>query len=244
MSSMAIFIAFAFWAWMIYDCVCCESEQVFWGLILILFNLPGAAVYFLTQWLPRSSPFVCRLINRRKKQRELQRAIAAVRSIGNAYQFVQLGHIYQDINDRGHALAAYQQALAKDPNNVGALWGAATAEMKNNNFQRAAGCLQKLVSLKPDHKFGDASLAYCQALYKLGNFNAAEHQLNNHIRRWSHPEAFLLIAQIKVHQQNAPGAREILMTMITNVSRSPAFHYRKHQHHIKQGQRLLKSLNC
>ena len=243
MSSIATFIAIAFWAWTIYDCARHESDKVSWGLILLLFNLLGAAIYFVIRWLPRSSPFVYRLMNRGKQQRDLQRAIADVRSIGKAYQYIKLGDIYRDMNDRGHALAAYHQALAKEPDNTQALWGVATIEIKSNHYQRAADCLHKLMSLKPDHKFGDASLAYCQALYKLGDFNAAEHQLDNHIRCWSHPEAFLIMAQIKVHQQNAPGARELLATMIANVSSSPAFHYRKHQHHIKQGQRLLKSLS-
>lgn len=63
-----------------------------------------------------------------EEQRELQQAITAVRRTRKAHQFVMLGHIYQQMGERGHALAVYQQALARDPNNIEALRGCSTIE--------------------------------------------------------------------------------------------------------------------
>ena len=128
-----------------------------------------------------------------------------------------------------------------------ALWGAAAIELKNKNLQQACILLQILVRANPDYRYGEASLAYCQALFDLGDFNAAEHQLDSHLSRWSYPEALLMMANIKVRKKNTPDARQILETMISNVQNSPSIHYRKHQRHVNAVQRMLKALpatNC
>ena len=143
-----------------------------------------------------------------------------------------------------HALAAYRQALAQEPDNTDALWGSAIIELECQNSEQALLLLQRLMKLRPDYKFGDASLAYGKALFDSGDFNLAQLHLESHLKQWSHPEAALLMAKLQTHQQNTPGACQVLETMITNVQGSPDFHYRKHRQHVVQGKRLLKTLNC
>lgn len=185
-----------------------------------------------------------RLLNGGKQPLELQRAIAAAQSIDKAHQFIKLGHVYQDLGERAHALAAYHQAIKKEPENLEALWGAATIELAHNNWKQASFLLQKLVGTNAEYKFGDASLAYCRVLFHLGDFNLAEYQLENHLKQWSHPDALLMMAEIKAHQENTLGACHLLETMISNVEGAPAFHHRKHQRQMKKGQRILKTLSC
>lgn len=82
-----------------------------------------------------------------RPQKELQQAITDVRNIGNAYQFLMLGHLYQKLGEGGHALAAYYQALSREPENAEALWGSATIELSNRNIEQAVGLLRQLAAL-------------------------------------------------------------------------------------------------
>lgn len=246
MASVTTFLAFSVWAWMFYHCFQHERGQVrlVWVLALILFNFLGAAAYFFARWTPQSLALIHLFVKRRRLKHKRQEAISNVRNIGKAHQFVQLGHIHQEMGNGDHALAAFQQALTREPNNVEALWGSASIELENKNLDQAFMLLRCLMEVRPDFRYGDASLAYGQVLYELGDFNLAQQHLEAHLQQWSHPEAALLMAQIQAHQQNMPGACEVLETMIANVQGAPAFHYRKHRRQVAQGQRLLKALNC
>lgn len=241
MHAIVTFSAFAFCAWMFYDCTKYERGNFPWILVIFLFNILGAMIYFCLRWLPRMSPALENFLNRGTQQRELQDAISAARNIGNAYQFAKLGSIYLNRGRLSDAIAAYQQALKRQPENLEALWGSASIEIKNNNLAQAICLLQQLVDLQPDFKFGDASLAYSKVLFSSGDFNAAQCQLERHLKHWNHPEAFLLIAQIQAHYQNSSQACDTLNTMIENVQGSPPFYYRKHRMSMLQAQKLLKT---
>lgn len=246
MTQLLTFFTFLFWAWMFYTCFLHERDQsrILWALVLVFLHIIGAVLYFVFRWLPRALSITQASIKRQKLNCELQQALANVRNIGKAYQYVQLGRVYEEIQQVDHALAAYQQALTKEPNNTDALWGSAAIELAHRNSEQALPMLQRLIEIRPDFKFGDASLAYGKALFDCGDFSLAQQHLESHLKQWSHPEAALLMAKIQTHQQNTPGACEVLETMITNVQGAPDFHYRKHRQHVVQGQRLLRSLNC
>ena len=242
MSPVLTLFAFAFWAWMIYDCSKHERDRTTWFLIIVLLNLLGSAVYFIVRWLPRSSPFVNRFVMRDKHQQSLQRAILDARNIGKPYQFVQLGHAYMEIGDRSHALAAYGQALIKDADCIEALWGAALIELDSEQLERSRDLLQRLIALQPDYRFGEASLCYGRVLYALSELELAQQHCEWHLRQWSHPEASLMKAKLQKHQGNLAAARETLENMIAAVTASPAFYRRQHKCFVNEAQRLLASL--
>lgn len=249
MASFITLLAFSFWVWMFYECFRNERENIrlIWALMFIGFSFLGAAIYFLVRWVPRTlsldNPFA-KFAQRSKLQDGLRCAIADVRNIGNAHQYVKLGHIHQQMGNCDHALAAYQQALVKDPDDIEALWGSSAIELKNKNLRQGSMLLQRLMTIRPDFKFGDASAAYGQVLFDMGDFNLAQQHLQRHLQQWQHPEAILLMAQIQIHQRNMPKAREVLEKMIIDVEGAPAFHYRKHRQHVAQARRLLKTLKC
>lgn len=83
-------------------------------------------------------------------QRELQRAIKNARKIGKVHQFIELGHLYKAMGEGGHALAAYYQALSREPDNAEALWESATIELSNRNIEQATVLLRQLAAL-PNH---------------------------------------------------------------------------------------------
>ncbi|MEL7357882.1 MAG: tetratricopeptide repeat protein [Cyanobacteria bacterium J06560_6] len=72
--------------------------------------------------------------NQNIQPNELQQAISKARVTRRVDHYVRLGHLYEASGDSGHALAAYHQALRKDPENLEALWQTAVIERNLNNL--------------------------------------------------------------------------------------------------------------
>ncbi|MDJ0701987.1 MAG: tetratricopeptide repeat protein [Leptolyngbyaceae cyanobacterium MO_188.B28] len=235
-------LATGFWIWMIYDCVQNERDRHIWLWLLIFLHGIGAAIYFVARWLPRSSIPVPASLGRWTKRDELWQAEAAAKNIGKPTQFIKLGNILHQIGDLDKAADAYQQALAKEPENLDALWGYSTVEIDRKKLSAARAHLQTLMELKPDFKYGDASVIYGRVLYELGDLEAAKAHLEGHFKSWGSPEAYVLMAKVHHQQGNIPAAREALETMIIKVKGSPPYYYRQNRHFVGQGERMLRTL--
>lgn len=232
-----------FWIWMIYDCVQYERDRNIWLWLLIFLNFPGAFIYFIARWLPRASFPLPSFLNRWTRKDQLWQAEAAAMNIGKAHQFVMLGNIRCEIGDFDQAAQAYQQALEQEPSNPQALWGAASLAIRNKDFSNAKTHLQKLIQVDPEHKYGDASLAYGRVLLELGEFETAQSHLESHLRNWGTPEAYILMAKAQEQQGNSQHAREYLEKMIMKVRGAPPYHYRKNRHFVGQAEKMLKALS-
>jgi hypothetical protein len=235
-------VATAFWMWMIYDCVRNDPERNTWMWLLIFLNGAGALIYFFARYLPRTPLPLPKFAGRWMRRDELWQAEAAARNIGNAYQFVTLAGLLQEIGEDGPAAENYEKALAREPDNLQALWGAAGLALKAGDRDRARGLLERLMERDPNHGYGDASLAYGKLLFEAGELERAETHFSSHLKSWGHPEAYLLQARIQEGQGNLRQARESLETMIARVKGAPAYHYRKHRHFVAQAEKALRAL--
>ncbi|HEY9848212.1 MAG TPA: tetratricopeptide repeat protein [Leptolyngbyaceae cyanobacterium] len=231
-----------FWLFMIYDCVQNERERNTWLWILILLNFPGAVIYFLTRKLPRMDVAVPKYFTRWTRSRELWIAEADARNIGKAHQFIVLGNLLCDMGMLERAENAYQTALEKEPNNTQALWGASFVDIENKKFDTAKQYLEKLLKLEPDFKYGDGSLAYAKTLVALQDWETAKTHLEQHIKRWSHPEASIMMATIHSQEGNAQKARQYLENMLTRIRGASYFHYKRNRYWVNKAEKLLKTL--
>lgn len=114
--------------------------------------------------------------------------------------------------------------------------------MGRGDFVRAKQRLERLLEQNLDYKFGEASLAYGTTLVALEEWATAKAHLQDDIKRWSHPEASLMLAKIQVQEGEYDNARDNLETMMFKLKASPRFHYRKERHLFRQGQRMLKQI--
>ncbi|RCJ42686.1 hypothetical protein A6770_07345 [Nostoc minutum NIES-26] len=236
------FLMTGFWLFMIYDCIRNEPERQLWLWILILINFPGAFIYFLTRWIPRGDIPLPNYFTRWTRSRELWIAESQARNIGKAHQYVLLGNQLSDMGMFDKAEEAYKQALEKEADNFQALWGAALIDIKKKNFVNAQRHLQTLLNKDPNYKYGDASLAYGETLFALKELDTAKLHLAKHIKNWSHPEAYIVLAQILSQQGDNQTARSYLETMIAKVQGSSYFHYKRNRHSIGKAKKLLKTI--
>jgi hypothetical protein len=232
-----------FWILMIFDCVQNERDRQLWIYILIFTNAPGALVYFIARWLPRANIPIPKYFSRGKRKRELWIAQSEAKNIGKAHQFVKVGNILCDMGMFDKAEDAYKQALEQEGKNIQALWGAASINLRNKNFASAKEHLATLLKLDPDHKYGDASLAYGKSLFVLKDFDAAKLHLEKHIKNWAHPEACMMLSEILSRQGNYKEARICMETMLTKLKGSSYYHYKNNKHFVSKGEKLLRSLD-
>jgi len=242
MSRIIFLLPTIFWIWMIFECVRKDPERNIWIWILIFLNFPGAIIYFFVRYLPSANLPIPNYFQRWFRSRELWEAKAATMNIGKAHQYVILGNLYLDLGQLKEAFQAYQTALEKEQNNVQALWGAAIIEQKNQNFVEAKKYFEKLLKIDPEYKYGDASLEYIKVLLEVGEIDKVKPLLDENIKYWSKPEAYLLRAEICRDERQLEEARRHLETMLYKLRSSPKFHYKRNRHIERKGQKLLRSL--
>lgn len=238
--STTVYVVFLIW--MLVGCVRKDPYRLLWLWVMLFFQPFGAIVYFFARWLPNNDVRMPASLRRFARGSEINRLQAAALQIGNAHQFVQLGDVLREIGRFDRARDAYQSALEKEPDNPQALWGAALIDLKKNQFETANGRLEKLLQIDPQYKFGDVSLAYGKTLYRLQNVDEARERLEQHIKRWRHPEALYLLACIHSEQGDAPGARSHLEAMLLDIAGSPKAIARHQGFWKSKARRLLRKL--
>jgi tetratricopeptide (TPR) repeat protein len=238
-------IGTALWIWMLYDCLKQGyADRHTWLWVLIFLNVLGAILYFFICWWPRNSRNlpVPQFARRWRSQDAIWQAEAEVKNIGKAHQYAKLGGLLFDVGKLDQALSAYEEALNREPNHIEALWGAAQSEICRGNWETAKSHLELLIKLKPDHAYGDGSLAYGQVLYEMGDLDAAIAYLQQHLRSWSHPQGYLTLADAYRKQSKFSEARESLETMIIKIKSAPTFQYRKSKPYVREGEKRLREL--
>ena len=167
--------------------------------------------------------------------------MAAVR-IGNPHQHVQLGDALREIGQYSEAGDAYGHALEKEPQNLQALWGAAVADMRFQEYDSACERLETILDIAPRYKFGDVSLAYGTTLRELDKPEEAIAHFEQHVRRWPQPEALFTLAEMHIDEGNHQAARKHLLEMMLGINSSPRAIARKFGIWKSKGRRLLKRL--
>ncbi|MEM9090912.1 MAG: tetratricopeptide repeat protein [Cyanobacteria bacterium P01_F01_bin.53] len=235
----------AFWIWMLYECIQSGRAGQQWLWLLIFLNVIGAALYFVTQWLPAHPNFLgwAGLFNRRKMRDRLWQAEADAKNIGKPTQYIALGNLLFEMKQPQKATEAFQQALEQEPENTKALWGAAQAASNQEKYAEAKEHLETLLKVSPEFAYGEASMAYGEMLYRTENYDQAATHLETHLKNWTSPEGYLILATIQQNNQaNPAAARKTLETMVIKIKGFVPFQYRKNEHFIRQAERKLKAL--
>lgn len=242
MPELLALLATAFWMLMMFDCISNEPDRTTWLWILILLNISGAILYFLLRKLPQLQGLRSSYFKRWTLRQKIWTAEAAVRNIGKAHQYVVLGNLLSEAGHTHRAREAYQQALQREPDNLHAHWGLATIALHTKQLAIAQTHLMALLQQDPEYRCGEASLLYGKVLFELGDWNLAQHHLEQDVKYWGHPEAALLLAKILIAQGNSETAQAHLQTLLVNLRGAPAYHYRRHQSVVKQAEKLAKTL--
>lgn len=232
----------AFTIWMIVYCLRNDSERETWIWILLMFPAMGAVIYFLSRWLPSSSLEPPAFVKRWRDGPKIRRLEIAAQQIGNSHQFVEWGDALREVKDWPHARLAYQKALAKEPANLQALWGAAHSEAQLGDHAAARGYLERVMAIDPGYKFGDVSLLYGRTLRALNEADAEVAHWRTHLKKWRHPEALFLLAERLAERSEFDEARQLVQTMIADIEVCPRAIARKSFFWKGRGKKLLRKI--
>lgn len=231
-----------FLLWMAISCVRNDPEWTIWLWIILLFQPFGAFIYFLARWLPGAKIPAPDVAQRFLRKGEVQKLEIAARQIGNAHQFIELGDALRETGQLDRARAAYADALARDADNLQGLWGAGWVSFQQEDYQSAHEMLAKLIAIDPGYKFGDVSLLHAKALVALGRREEARTHLEGHIKRWRHPEALYVLAQLYFADNDFDVARDQLQALIMDIDSSPTAIARKQTGWKSKAQKLLRRI--
>lgn len=241
--SSGVFLLYAvFWFWMLIDCISREPDRFFWVWLLIIVPFPGAVVYAMLRYFPQRDFVGPRWLRALFRGKELARLEAAAEQIGNPHQFIQWGDALRETGQLDRARRAYEQALAKDPAAIQALWGAAQVAIRQQRPTDAADLTRQILKIDPQYKFGDVSLAYGRALKDLGETAEMRTHFEQHVRRWRHPEAVYLLAEQCQADGEPQTAREHLQSLLRDLQTSPTAVSRKFGRWRSRAQKLLRQL--
>lgn len=230
------------WFWMVLHCIRTEPDRQTWLWLLIFVPVIGPLAYFTTRFLPSTDLRPPAFLRRWTRGNELNRLETAAIQIGNPHQFVLWGDALRDVGRFDEAASAYQRALAKEPQNLPALWGAAQAAIAQRRPAEVREFTRRIMEKDPQYKFGDVSLACGRSLVDLNETTVAIDHLERHVQRWRHPEAVYLLASLHADQGNSQVARDHLQALIYDVNGSPAAIARRHGRWKSRARQLLKKL--
>jgi hypothetical protein len=233
---------FLFWIWMLVHCYRTEPDRYFWMWILVIAQPIGPLAYFFLRFLPSREFPTPSFLRRWTRGREIARLETAAHQIGNPHQFVQWGNALREVGRLDDADQAYKQAFKKEPGNIQALWGSAQVAVSQKRYSDVRILTRQVLELDPQYKFGDVSLAYGRALKELGENTEARTHLEQHVKRWRHPEAMYLLAELNADQGESKAARDHLQALIHDINGCPAAIARKHGRWKSRARQLLRKL--
>jgi hypothetical protein len=232
----------AFWLWMMIECLRSEPDRFFWIWLMIIAPFPGAIVYAVARYYPALEHRSPGWLSRWTRGKELARLEAAAQQIGNPHQFIQWGDALRGVGKWKDAGEAYQQALQKDAVNLQALWGSALVAEHDQNWTDVESLTRQVLDKDPQYKFGDVSLLRGIALLEQGKTDEARSQLEQHIKRWRHPEALYRLAEICRNSGDDAAARDHLRAMLQDLNASPYAIARKHGRWKSRAKKMLRQL--
>lgn len=235
-------IYMAFLGWMLLSCVLRDPDRFIWIWVILIFQPLGAMIYFVVRWIPQLSIAPPSFLKRWTSGKEIRQLEIAAQRIGNAHQFIELGDALNEAGRTNQARAAFSQALAKEPDSLPGLWGGAVADYQAGDLEQARSRLAKVMELDRTYKFGDASLLFAKCLVDLNLTASAREQLEQHTRKWRHPEALFLLGELYRDSGEFRLAREQWEGIIADLESSPAAIARKSMHWKSKAKKQLKRL--
>jgi hypothetical protein len=235
-------LASAFTIWMLIECLRKDPDRYLWMWLILIMPGIGPVIYFFIRWLPGRNLRPPGWLRRLTLGSEIRRLESAALLIGNPHQHVQLGEALREIGHLERARSTYSHALAREPQNLTALWGVGIIDLQQKSFDSARNHLEKVMQKDPEFKFGDASLAYGKSLVGLGRTEDARTHLEKHVRRWRDPEGTCLLAQLEMESGLHEQARSHVRAMLVDFDCCPKAIARKNSRWRRRGHQLLRKL--
>ncbi len=141
-----------------------RRPDTYWLFIILFLGWIGSAVYIVAEVIPDAGLLrgSFQVFPRRRRIRELERAILDNPSAGN---YEELGQLYLDNRDFGRARACYDRSIAQRTDSVDPFYRRGVAEIELEDFAAAVPDLERAIASDPNYDFhrGIGLLAHAYA---------------------------------------------------------------------------------
>src|ERR1700747_2621225 len=129
-----------------------RRPDTYWLFIILIGGWLGALIYIAVEVIPDAGLLRTsfQMVPRRRRIRELERAILDNPSAGN---YEELGLLYLDNGDYARARASYDKAIASRTDSVDAFYRRGVAEVQVGDFAAAVPDLERAVAADSNYDF-------------------------------------------------------------------------------------------
>ncbi|MDA7524596.1 tetratricopeptide repeat protein [bacterium] len=232
----------AFQIWMLVDAI--RREEWLWSVLIFFFGAFSALLYYFMVYrsakaMEKGPSFEWPGAAERERIKQLEEQI---HHLDKAHHHAELGDIYQKQGKPDKALACYEAAFERDPEDVDILGPYGQCLIKLDQLEKAVAMLEKVIAENPKHDYGATMMALASAYSKLDSTDKARVALETVLETQTYAEARVLLAEIYKKQGMSNEARQQLQEVIEDEKHAPSFVQKKDKVWTRKARQLLDQM--
>ena len=231
----------AFVIWMLVDAI--RREEWLWVVFIILFPPLNATLYFFLVY--RNAPSVATLgfeLPGAHDRRRIKALEAQIHHLDKAHHHLELGDIYFEQGKLPKALAAYQLAYERDPNDVDIRSHLGQCFLRLGRAQEAREMLEKVCAENPNHDYGCSLMALAETFMALQNPDAAIETLKRVLQSHCYARARVQLAGLYAARNQPDLARAELKEVLADDAAAPDFQRKRDRVWVRRAKKMMRGI--
>ena len=224
----------AFVIWMLVDAI--RREEWLWVVFIILFPPLNATLYFFLVY--RNAPSVATLGFELPGAHDRRR----IKALEAQIHHLELGDIYFEQGKLPKALAAYQMAYERDPNDIDIRSHLGQCFLRLGQTEEAREMLEKVCAENPNHDYGFSLMALAETFITLQNPEAAMETLKRVLQSHSYVRARVQLASLYAAQNQPDLARTELKEVLADDDAAPDFQRKRDRVWVRRAKKMLRGM--
>lgn len=218
-----------------------RRPDTFWIFVILFGGWLGALIYIAVEVVPDAGLLrqSFKVFPRRKRIRELERAILDNPSAGN---YEELGELYLEEGRFSKARQCYDKAISSRTDSPDPFYRRGIAELELEDFAAALPDLERVVSQDPKYDIHRAAGLLAHAYARTGRAEKAEALFREVTKISTAPETYYNYATFLASRQRTAEAREWAERILTQRQSMPGYLRRRERPWSRRARALLLRL--
>lgn len=192
-----------------------------WLWIVLVFGPVGATIYLVSQFDSLVRPRTVRAP--RPPAVRLRRAWTDAERLDTGAAWAECASLHGDRGRWVETTEAARRALAKEPDQIDALYDLGRALLARGEAAEARQAFERVVARRPDHGSGEALFALGRSLRGAGDFAAARARLEELAERSSRADFLFELATLQEQLGDRDAARATFRRIVDEFVFTPSF---------------------
>lgn len=218
-----------------------RRPDTYWIFIILFLGWVGALVYIVAEVIPDAGLLrgSFQVFPRRRRIRELERAIIDNPSAGN---YEELGQLYLDNGEFARARECYDRSISQRSDSVDPFYRRGVAEVELGDFAAAVPDIERAVSADPNYDFHRGVGLLAHAYAETGNVEKAQALFQQATKTSSSSETYYNYAVFLQAQGRVDEARQWAQKILDQRRTMPGYQRRRERPWFRKAYTLLTRL--